>query len=90
MVRDIKLSHLSQDVVVSLNSALEDWGVSNVEFKVLLLQSLTSSDGFLHTIGGEVNVIPASESVLQIPYGLTVSEEYNSVGSFGCFLHDLN
>ena len=69
---------------------VENGAVQKMEFKVFLLQSLTSSDGFLHTIGGEVNVIPASESVLQIPYGLTVSEEHNSVGSFGCFLHDLN
>ena len=63
-VGDVKLSHLSQDVVVSLNSALEDRGVSNIEFEVLLLQGLTSSDGFLDTVGSEVDVIPASESVL--------------------------
>jgi len=91
VVGDIELSHLSGDVVVGLNSALEDGGVSDIEFIALLLQGLSSSDGFGDTIGREIDVVPASESVFEVPDGLSVSEEDNSMGSLlTSFLHDLN
>jgi len=88
---DVQLSHLNGDVVIGLNSALEDRGVGDIEFKALLFQGLSGSNGFGDTIGGEIDVVPTSESVFEVPDGLTVSEEDNSMGSFlTSFLHDLN
>jgi hypothetical protein len=90
-VGNVQLSHLSEDIVVSLNSALEDGSVSNIELEVLFLEGLSSGNSFLHSVWSEVDIIPSSESILEIPDRLSVSEEYHSVGSLlTSFLHDLN
>jgi len=88
MVRYIKLTHFTSNVVVGLNGTLKDRSIGNIEVIALFLKYLSSSNSLLITSRGKINIVPTSESVLKVPYGLTVSKEDYSVSSFTSFLHD--
>ena len=54
-----------------------------VELKTSLLKELTGLLGLLDTKGSEVDIIPASEPVLEVPGGLTVADKDYFVNSCG-------
>jgi len=89
VVGDEKGAHLLADSVVGLDSALQDRRMSQVELKTVLLEELTSSLGFFHTLSGEVDIMPACEAILEVPCGLSVADEDNLV-ECGCSAHRVN
>jgi hypothetical protein len=77
--------HLSGDVVPGLDGAGQHWGVGDIEFEALLLKETTSLFSFLLTLGGKVDIVPASEPVFKVPGGLTVTDEHDFVESWSTF-----
>jgi hypothetical protein len=57
--------------------------VNLVELKAFLLKELAGLLGLLDTVGSEVDVVPASEPVLEVPGGLAVTDKDYFVNSLG-------
>ena len=85
MVRDPKAAHLLSNCVVGLDGTLQDGSVGEIELVSVFLQELTGLLGLLNTSGGEVDIMPSREPVLEVPGGLSVTEEDDFVcGLLAC------
>ena len=82
VVRNPEGIHRLRDGVVGLEGSRKDRGVSHIELKAFLLEEMTGMHSLLLTLRGEVNVVPASEPVLEVPGGLAVSYEDDFVDGF--------
>ena len=81
---DPKAAHLLSNSVVGLDGTFQDRGVCEIELKSIFLQQLTCTLGLLLTEFSEVDIVPASEPVLEVPGGLTVTEEDDFMCKFAC------
>ena len=83
VVRNPEGIHRLRDGVVGLEGSRKDRGVSHIELKAFLLEEMTGMHSLLLTLRGEVNVVPASEPVLEVPGGLAVADKDDLVEGLG-------
>mmetsp|Transcript_27249 Transcript_27249/g.64328 ORF Transcript_27249/g.64328 Transcript_27249/m.64328 type:complete len:284 (+) Transcript_27249:95-946(+) len=72
--RQMHAVHVLKDVPGSLDGALESRSVHHVELELLLHQGLGSAVRLRNARGGEGDVDPTSESILDVPLALTVAD----------------
>ena len=73
--------HLLSDVAEGLDGTCQIRGEGDIELEALLLEHDTGLVGLLDSLGGKVNIMPASESVLKIPGGLSVADKDDFVST---------
>src|SRR5690606_32734484 len=74
--RDIGLPHLRKQEVERVLRTLERRGESDIEGKSLRLQLAAGLLRFGDALRREIDVAPAREQVLQIPFALAVTHEH--------------
>ncbi len=67
--------HLVEDDVQRVDGALQHGGVADVEVKALLLEGLAAGCSLGASGVGEVDIGPTGEEVLEVPLGLTVTDD---------------
>ena len=82
IVRDPQRVHFLSDVVISHNCTRQHGSVRYVKLISLFLQNFTSLDSFVDSLWRQLNIMPASELVFEIPLALTVANEDDSVQVF--------
>lgn len=84
---DEKGAHLFGNCVIGLDCTLQNRGVGKVELKTIFFEKLASLLCLLNTLCGQVNIVPACESVLEVPGGLSVAHKDNFVEGLGSDSH---
>ncbi len=79
MVGDPKGAHLLGQGVVSLDGTSQNRGVSNIKLKASFFEELACLHCLFDTLWGQVNIVPACESIFEVPGRLTVTDEDNFV-----------
>src|SRR5690606_30667339 len=82
---NVGLVHFREQQIKRILRALEGGGEGNVEDKPLRLQLATGFLRFGDALRREIDVAPAGEEVLEIPFALAVADKYEkTIGhSFG-------
>jgi hypothetical protein len=75
VLREIVLAKFAKAEIHRAVRPFEDGGEGNVEVVALLFEKLTGGFGFVDAGFGEVDIRPAGEEVLQIPFGLAMAEQ---------------
>lgn len=87
VVRDPEGTHLLAERVVGLDGPRQHRSVGHVELEAALLQQLAGLLGLFFALGGQVDIVPASEPVLEVPRGLAVADKDDFVECRGSAAH---
>lgn len=67
--------HFFEDVIASVDCALQVRRVSDIEGEAFFLQQLAAELCFLVTGFGKIGIAPAGEKILEVPFGFAVADQ---------------
>lgn len=79
---EIVAAHFISSIVIGLDGSGQDGSENQIEFVSSFFKVSSCLSGLFNTLGAQLNIGPASETVFLIPGRFTVSEEDDSVFSF--------